>query len=127
MIEALESRIAPASVVLMDADGDKVTFTTSKGQPIINAITAGFDPYTVFSLILTGAEYDGANITVSVAKGKMGDGVVVIGKIAGGTNNFGTIKIAGDLGDIDAGSGSATVAAINSLSVNSYGRFEERG
>jgi hypothetical protein len=28
-IEPLESRIAPASLVLTDLDGDKVTFTTS--------------------------------------------------------------------------------------------------
>lgn len=51
--------------------------------------------------------FDGANITVSVAKGKVngvsGDGKVIAGHFIGGTNNFGAIKIAGDLGEIDAG------------------------
>ena len=72
MIESLESRIAPASVVFMDQDGDKVTFTTSKGD-FFGAVNANFtapDPYTVFNLFLVTSQYDGTNLTVSVAKGK---------------------------------------------------------
>jgi hypothetical protein len=128
-IEPLESRIAPASLVLTDLDGDKVTFSASAGalDGLVTKTNAQGDLHSVFSIDISAALFDGTNLTVSVTKGAGGDGRAIVGNIAAGLNNLGTVKIAGDLGDIDAGSSSGTVLAIKSLSVLSFGRFGERG
>lgn len=128
-IEPLESRIAPASLVLTDLDGDKVTFTASAGalDGLVTKTNARGDLHSVFSIDITDPLFDGTALTVAVTKGAGGDGLAIVGHIAAGANNLGTVKIAGDLGDIDAGSSSATVLAIKSLNVLSFGRFGERG
>src|ERR1700754_4882859 len=97
-IEPLEARIAPASVTMMDMDGDKVIFTTTKTAPPIVTQTDGV--FRAFNVDLSGAGLDGTGFTVSVVKGKMGDGKAIVGHIVLGTNNVGAVKIAGDLGDI---------------------------
>ena len=128
-IERLESPIAPASLVLTDLDGDTVTFTASAGAlaGLVTKTNARGDLHSVFSVDLSGALFGGTDLTVAVKKGAGGDGLAIVGNIAAGVNNLGTVKIAGDLGDLDAGSGSGTVLAIKSLSVQSFGRFGERG
>ncbi|MEA3186517.1 MAG: hypothetical protein QOD99_347 [Chthoniobacter sp.] len=129
MIELLESRIAPASLILTDLDGDKVTFSASAGalDGLVTKTNARGDLHSVFSIDITAALFDGTDLTVSVKRGAGGDGLAIVGNINAGTNNLGSVKIAGDLGDIDAGSGaSPVVLAIKSLKVQSFGRFYER-
>ena len=125
-IEPLESRIAPAAVVVSytDADGDKVKITDSTGHltsadlTFVGAATSG----QLTELNLTSNVFAGANITFSVTRVAGGDGLANVGFINGGLNNLGSVIVKGDLGRINAGSGVATVA-INSLSVNSLGRL----
>jgi hypothetical protein len=127
-IETLESRIAPASVIFTDQDGDKVKFATSQGDltGLVTQVTVA-GKGSVYGLDLTDAGFDGTNLTVSVSKAKQGDGIAIIGNIHAGTNNLGTVRIEGDLGGIDAGNGTATIAAIRSLKVDSFGRFGAYG
>src|SRR5688572_15308780 len=113
LIESLEPRIAPASLIFTDQDGDKIKFTTNRGD-LTGLVTETIVPGvgSVYSVDLAGGDFDGANLTVSVSKAKGGDGIAIVGSIQGGTNNLGVVKIKGDLGSIDAGNTSDTVAAI---------------
>ncbi len=120
-IEPLESRIAPASVLpYTDIDGDKVTIKSTLGDLAGHATIVGGQ---LRLLDLSAPAFDGTSITVSVVKAGAGDGLVAIGRINGGTNDFGAIVIKGDLGDIDAGSNTAGTPAIKSLSVRTMGRY----
>ncbi|HEX4085278.1 MAG TPA: hypothetical protein VHY22_10235, partial [Chthoniobacteraceae bacterium] len=123
MIELLESRIAPASLVsYMDVDGDKVTISVSKGTISMSDLTlSGGTSGILETLNLTDAGFNGANVTFHVAKGSHGNGLANVGVINAGTNDLGAVTVAGDLGSINAGNDSATVPAIASLTVNSMG------
>jgi hypothetical protein len=120
----------PASVVVhTDIDGDRVTFKSSLGN-LNRLIFNGADPVGanhVYSVELTDSSFNGTNFTVSVAKSKTGDGQAIIGHINARNNNLGVVTIGADLGDIDAGSGSDSIPAIKSLTVNSFGRYGQRG
>jgi hypothetical protein len=128
--EPLEARIAPASVIhFTDVDGDKVTITASKGDVTNKALFLNYgtlygprEELTV--LDLSSKAFNGANITISVLKNPAGgDGSVKVDHIEGGTNNFGTISIQGNLGDIDCGSGKGATA-IGTLHVQGLGPYE---
>jgi hypothetical protein len=128
-VEALEDRSVPASVVVFtDADGDRVTFRSSvgdlAGRITTSAPVGGND---VYSVDLRGDIFIGTNFTASVARSGAGDGRAVVGHINAAGNNLGVVRVAADLGDIDAGGGSPTVPAIRSLTVDSFGRFGRRG
>jgi hypothetical protein len=122
-IDPLESRITPASVFhYTDGDGDQVTITSSIGD--LNA--PGVVTVTDFQLQLldfSGGGFDGTNLSSSVVRGPGGDGLANVGYINSTGHDLGTVSVKGDLGQIDAGSGSATVPAIKSLTVNSLGRL----
>jgi hypothetical protein len=127
-IELLESRIAPASVIHMtDANGDVITFTSSLGNLAGMVTSSGVLAdmnHDQFTVDLSSPIFNSTNFTVSVAKAPHADGQLANLIINAGSNNLGKVSIGGDLGTITAGSGSATVPAIKSLSVNSIGRFE---
>jgi fibronectin-binding autotransporter adhesin len=128
--ERLESRITPASVVnFTDHNGDHVTFTSSLGNlaDLITFRPAADGVHNVYSVNLNDGSFIGTNFSATVTKAGGGDGQLIVGHIDAGTNDLGKVSVAGDLGDIDAGSGSTTVAAIKSLIVGSMGRFGERG
>ncbi|MEA3187452.1 MAG: hypothetical protein QOD99_1282 [Chthoniobacter sp.] len=128
-IEPLESRIAPASLVqFTDVDGDQVIVTISAIDPhpvvasnLIPTGALGGSQLTLLDLSSPTANH--ANVSVSVTKAATGDGLVNIGRINAGANDLGTITIPGDLGDIDAGSGSKSTPAIKSLSALSMGIY----
>lgn len=139
-IEPLESRIAPAfgfftvsddgrSAFYTDVDGDRVTVKTSAGQfadPIPGGsleVEAGPLGSQLRILDLSNAGFNNANITFSVVRVPGGDGLANVGHIAGGTNDFGSIVVKGDLGKIHAGSNTPGTPAIKSLTVRSMGRF----
>lgn len=131
-IELLESRIAPASLsagVLKytDLDGDLVQITFSAGASLtLNNFT--FDTagakqqlQTIDLHGLTALE--GGSITEKVTHVAGGDGLAAIGYINAAGVDLGKVKIAGDLGRIDAGADAATSVAIKSLDVKSMGFF----
>jgi hypothetical protein len=113
---------------MQEADGDLLTFKSSLGDltgKIAVAIPDG--NHTVFSIDLTDSSFAGTNFSVSVAKSTAGDGRTIVGYVNAGTNNLGVVNIAADLGNIDAGSGSTSVRAMKSLTVDSLGRFGQWG
>lgn len=123
-LEVLEARIAPASVLTyIDIDGDKVTIKSSKGDLSGHATFSGGDNGQLQLLDLSDPSFAGANITFKVVKAGGGDGLAAVGRIDGGSNDLGRIVIKGDLGDIDAGSGTAGKAAIKSLTVRTMGLY----
>jgi len=125
-IEPLESRIAPAAVVVTytDVDGDKVKITDSSGTLTSADLTfVSGTSGQLAELNLTATGFAGANITFSVTHEPGGNGLANVGYIDAGSNNLGSVTVKGDLGRIDAGSGSATIPAIKSLTVNSLGRL----
>lgn len=129
-LELLESRLVPASVFrAVDLNGDNVVFRSSLGDlgGKISTTAAPDGVHNVFSVDLSDPNFAGTNFSVSVARAKGGDGRLIVGHINAGSNHLGTVKIAGDLGNIDAGSGSATEPAIKALTVDSFGRFDQRG
>lgn len=134
-LEPLESRIAPAGVVVAsnglsatydDVDGDHVTIKTSAGNlneaafTIFLGATAG--DLQLARLDITGlSDFTGANITITATKAGGGDGLVAIGEIIATGVNLGKVTVAGDLGAIQAGTGTGT--ALGSLTVQSMGRY----
>src|SRR4030095_3718872 len=135
--EFLEPRIAPATLTghvltYTDIDGDRVAVTISKGTIAPTMFT--FDTGSVdgdntvkqqLQLIdLSSATgVGGADITVKVTRAGGGDGLAAIGRINAGINDLGHVTIKGDLGVIDAGSGSETTPAIKSLALRSMGVY----
>ena len=59
---------------------------------------------------------------LTVGRGKL-RGLAAVGHINGGTNDFGSVTVKGDLGDIDCGSNTPGTPAIRALSVRSMGRY----
>src|SRR5688572_12817227 len=118
MIEALETRIAPAAVfTFTDVDGDLVTIKTSKGTnaelaAIITKmeVVPGTTPKEQLQKIdfsANAAVFAGTNLTITAKRtADGGDGLVNVGYVDaadsdGGTSlQLGVVKIAGDLGRI---------------------------
>jgi hypothetical protein len=130
-IETLESRIAPAgvTVTLIDINGDKVHFSSSSklfASSDITAYNLGDGHHDAFVVNLSDDPLNDSNLTVTVTKVKGGDGQIYVG-VTAGSNTLGNIDIAGDLGLLTVGATGNTGTAINSLTVNSIGRFPSIG
>ena len=69
----------------------------------------------------TGKRSD-ADLTISVSQAR-GDGAVNVGGIDASGVDFGTIRISGDLGRIEAGDADFNTAGVDFLKVRSLGRF----
>jgi hypothetical protein len=130
-IEPLEARIAPAAVAITytDLDGDTVKITASKAGAVApplddtdRTLTGGAIGHLTL-LDLTEAGFDGASIVFTVTKGANGDGLADVTRIDAGGNDLGTVKLKGDLAEIDAGSGTAGTPAIAALCVRSMGLY----
>jgi hypothetical protein len=131
-IEALELRIAPATLVtpgtvsFTDIDGDTVVVKTTRGT---------FDLMTDFEFMdfgggreqlaflnLSASEFDGARIKVFVSeRGAESDGLVNVGYINGGSIDLRGVAVAGDLGRIDAGDDDLSTPGLGTLKVRSVG------
>lgn len=134
-IETLESRIAPAAVfTFTDVDGDLVTIKTSKGtdaqlSATISSVSVGMGTQIrKIDLSQNAAVFDRTDLSVTVVKKGLGDGLVNIGYIdatdagASGTRlDLGAVSIAGDLGQIDCGDADSSTLALKSLKVRSLG------
>jgi len=145
LIEVLETRIAPAAVfTFTDVDGDLVTLKTSKGT---NADLAAPGVVTLaasgvgmqlqkLDLSLNAGVFAGTNVTLAAKRGPQGgDGRVNLGFLdasttGGGTAlNLGKVTLAGDLGQIEAGTapGSTAVKALSVLSMGTLGLTTQAG
>jgi hypothetical protein len=130
-LERLEGRDVPAVVIVnpttatyTDVDGDHVTIKVSIGTLTANLFTtlATGKGDQLQEIDFSEGGFDGTSLTVSVAKVAGGDGRANIGFINSSGHDLGTVVVKGDLGRIDVGSGSQTVPAAQSLTVNSLGR-----
>src|SRR4051794_10302794 len=126
MLEALESRIAPATLVnpttltYHDSDGDLVTVKLSK--PLLTSLATAntvfhFDagvvvasgapdvtPQQLQTIDFTGqTAFAGGGVTVTSALGADGDGFASVGAIKAPSLKLGAVSIDGDLGAIQAG------------------------
>jgi hypothetical protein len=119
-IETLEPRIAPAALIFNDVDGDTVTINTTAGDVSARGTVVGGQ---LQLLDLTDASFQGASISVKVAKAGGGDGLVNIGRIDATSRDLGSVTIPGDLAVLDAGDGNTADGAVKSLAVRSMGRY----
>jgi hypothetical protein len=133
MIEPLELRIAPATVIFTDLDGDKVTVSTSKGSNEDLAAALTFSvladvPRQLQKIDLSGNPiFAGTKLSVIATRtGPGGDGLTAVGFIDADATNGGTaidlgaVVIDGDLGRITAGTGAAATS-VKALTVGSFG------
>ncbi len=143
MIEPLESRIAPAAIFhYTDIDGDLVTIKANKAAPESFSLpgvltftnTDAGVPRQLQKIdlsVATGNAFAGSDLILTVKRGPAGDGFANVGAIDarstdGGVDlDLGTVSIAGDLGQIDAGDGDTSAAspAIKALKVRTMGLF----
>jgi hypothetical protein len=143
-IETLECRIAPATLVpgnksiltYTDVDGDKVTLSiiNSTGEKFIELDkvvtfdspfgTEGEQQLQLIDLS-NFPEKSGTNITLTVTKATGGDGFANVGEIRANGLDLGVVKIAGDLGQINAGDNNEAqvVPGVKALKVQSLGRL----
>jgi hypothetical protein len=144
-IEPLESRIAPAAILVnattftySDIDGDRVTVTTTGGPFVFaNGPTGDFGDSFVFTTAnalggqqlifvdLTLPGFAGADLTFTVVKAGAGDGLAAVGYIKATGVDVGAITVKGDLNEIDAGDANTATPGIELLSVRSMGRYGE--
>lgn len=128
-IEPLEARIAPAAVLtLTDVDGDLVTIKTSKGTNadlaavVTTSMPAGSVPGGVAIdtiNLAANAIFDGTNLSVTAKPGPLGgDGLVNVASITALGLDLGTVKIGGDLQNLDAGKNSVA-SRIKTIDVQS--------
>jgi hypothetical protein len=135
LIEPLEDRIAPASLVTIGANGKSATYSDATGDTFVVTTTKGvfqtsqftFDPGTagqLTELSLAGnLGFNGAAITFTVfpVNGNPGGSSSVnVGYIDAIGVTLGSVTIPGDLGRIDAGGGASAVA-LSKLNVSSLG------
>jgi len=116
------------TVTFRDGDGDDVTVTITKGTLDLMenfVFTPDGLGLQLQRLILTNEEFAGTNITITAKRNATngGDGSVNVGYIDATNFDLGTVKIAGDLGAIDAGDATAATFSLKSLSVQSLGLF----
>jgi hypothetical protein len=119
--------IQPQSVILADVDGDSIEAKLNKGVLDFANLRFEANPNGIRlqSIDLLGnAAFDGVSLTITAKVGPGGDGFANIGQINATGLNLGRVKIAGDVGQILAGTGDAKKAAISSLTVRSLGALD---
>jgi len=131
-LQPLESRLAPAVTIVnpttatfTDVDGDKAIVKVSAGTltPGLFTTAATGLGEQLQTINFGGGGFDGVNLTIMAVKAPTGDGLVNVGYINSNGHDFGAVRVAGDLGRIDAGDGDPEVAALKSLTVLSLGRY----
>ena len=134
-IELLESRIAPAFIVLSptmatytDVDGDLVTIKSSK--PILDDTDFVRAPIALGDRLLTidfsndGPAADGTTLSIVATRSALGgDGLANVGYINATGRVLGRVTVDGDLGVIDAGDTTINPFAIQRLTVQSLGQL----
>ena len=130
---AVAPTISGKTTTFTDVDGDLVTVKVSKGAlaagdfTLLHPLGAVAGGAQLVKLDVTGdANFlPGAAITITAKRGPLGgDGHVNVGAIDATGIDLGAVSIPGDLGRIDAGTGSAMKPAMVSLTVQSLGAFD---
>ncbi|MEA3207271.1 MAG: hypothetical protein QOE70_328 [Chthoniobacter sp.] len=119
-LEILESRIAPAALLVVPYnDGaEACTFTASKGTVADLVITPG----TGGTTITLGPSFQGADLTILAGTDDTTDGITTkVAFLDAAGLDLGTVKIDGELDQISAGDGKSSSAALTSLTVGSWG------
>jgi len=122
-VEALEHRIAPASITFVDAAGDTVTIKTSKGTNDDLTAAATFAPSgsgQVLELLSLASNPVFQNTTLSITLANASSHVD-IGFIDATGLDLGKVVVQGDLGRINAGDSHFQTKAIASLELGSLG------
>ena len=109
------------SVRVTEADGDRVTIKVNKGSIPDNAIVMGANGIELIDLRAVGSGLAKATITIVAELSGGGDGLVNVGAINATGIDLSKIRVDGDLGQIDIGSGDPRKPALKSLSVASLG------
>ena len=145
-LEPLEARIAPAAVLALssdlkisadgltamftDVDGDIAKLVTSKGawtEPMFQLEPTGnFVGGSALKALTipVGADFDGANITITAKRDLFGgNGAVNFQTLDATGVNLGKVSVKGALGFVLAGTGDAAVPALKSLQVQSLGEL----
>jgi hypothetical protein len=131
-LQSLESRETPAVTIVnphtatfTDIDGDLATVKVWAGT-----LTAGLFTTApkglgdqLEEINLSGGGFDHATLTITAKRGPTGDGLVNVGYINSTGHDLGSVTVAGDLGQIDAGDAVTTTPAVKSLAVRSMGRY----
>ncbi|HET6409644.1 MAG TPA: DUF4394 domain-containing protein [Chthoniobacteraceae bacterium] len=112
------------TATFIDADGDRVKIKVSKGTLttdnfILSAVADGRGSLT--GLTLVGADFDEANLRISVKKAGGGDGLAHVGFINAAGTDLGKLSIKGDLGRITAGDAIDSTPGLAALKVKSLG------
>ena len=111
----------------VDVDGDQVTLKITKGTLAEATLALNTGPSGGGQLRLldlkNAAGFTATNITLSVKKAGLGDGLANVGFIDGTGLDLGAVSIAGDLGAIDTGDAVTTTPALKSLAAQSMGRL----
>lgn len=118
MLEALETRIAPAAVVTFtDIDGDIVKITASRGPLDASDLSfiGGGSQGQLATLTLTDPGFSGANITFAVTRKPGGDGLAHVPHINAANVDLGVVTVKGDLGAITAGEPGNNILGIKAL------------
>jgi hypothetical protein len=109
------------TATFIDGDGDVVTLKVSKGSLSQRDFDFSGGVWRGLNLSDDGQEFAGANVSVSVKKSPVGDGLVNLGAIHAEGLDLGSVRVPGDLGQIDAGDANLKTPGVKSLSVRSLG------
>ena len=125
------SKSGGTAITFTDTDGDIINVTTSKGKLTADMFTFGpSGGLFMVDLNANGPFKSGADLTFAVKKAGGGNGVINVGAIMSTDIQLGNVKITGDLGQIDVGTGALTKSgsmkpALKSLTVGSLGMMGE--
>lgn len=134
LVEPLEARIAPATLVnpttvtYIDEDGDTVVVKTTRGAFDLSDFTfrdiGGGEQLQLLELDPT--DFKGAHISIKVTKrGAEGDGLVNVGHLSADGTSLASVKINGDLGKITVGDSimNPSEPSLGLLKVRSMGLY----
>lgn len=122
LLEPLEARIAPASAVFTDVDGDKITVAISKAKTTndVTAVVTGGSNSEISKIDLT--SFAGTDIQVSVTqRGAAGDGLANAWFIDATGKDLGKVEVSGDLAKLLVGDSSYANGSVKSVKVQSIG------
>ena len=112
---------AALDAVFKFTSGTAHTAATGDGPQQLQLLDLGAVPVKVVGSKLI-SRVKGVSFSITAERTATGDGLVNIGAIRSGDNGLGDVTIAGDLGQIDAGTG-AVKTGIKMLSVQSIGKL----
>ncbi|MEA3213786.1 MAG: hypothetical protein QOE70_6843 [Chthoniobacter sp.] len=124
MLEPLEDRIAPASVLTFtDTDGDSVKITSDVGTlSTANVkLSAASGPAQLYLLDLSAAAFKGAKVTITSTKAGGGDGFVNVGRISSPSHNLESVTVDGDVASLIVGDTDPAKRGIGTFTARSFG------